>query len=223
MPNYLEWRDDAAKKIVDKLKVCVRNYHAITDESLKDEANALAESAVSKRHGRKLADSREEELLRMAEQAIDRAGLARGDLRPWIGTRERDEWIEAREDEGEGEYEYGDLTRREIRAAVQDLEGYIAEAEREFKALVDGKRNKSHGAFEDNSEYLDGFMDVAESSVLWTSLSATERVAIIMILSKISRYLSAPNIDHMRDVGGYSILGKREAERLGHPDSGYNG
>lgn len=106
------------------------------------------------------------------------------------------------------------------RNMMDALSGARESWEAEAGAITGGPRNDSHGSFEHNATYLDEFMEVAESSPRWWAMSPVERVGLILIMSKISRYLSQENVDHLRDIGGYAYLVKDEAIKLGHPDSG---
>lgn len=215
MKSSIEWATSAHREIERDLRDWARKRDCeLSVEDLYERAREAADE---------LLDAREAEHDAMVDAGNYRAIAERAFV---DALKERNnEMAEecCRDDNEPAEDKYGEFVGLDVRNAVSRLQEYIAGAEAEYKPLVDGKRNESHGAFEDNSQYLDGFLDVCECSELWRSLSATERVAIIMILSKLSRYLSAPNVDHFRDAGGYSYLGKREAERLGHPDSGVKG
>ena len=93
-------------------------------------------------------------------------------------------------------------------------------AESEIGTTVEA-RETTHGSFEDNSLLLDGIMTLIDDhAVAWDDLSPRERVALYHIVSKVSRYVSEPDVDSLRDIMGYAYLAKKAATDRGVQDSG---
>lgn len=70
------------------------------------------------------------------------------------------------------------------------------------------ERGNTHGRFCDNAALTDKVMQVFQASPKWEEAPAVVRVAIFMIVHKISRALSGSVLfdDHWRDVIGYAEL-----------------
>lgn len=66
------------------------------------------------------------------------------------------------------------------------------------------ERQSTHGSFRDNAEIYERLTECGN----WSSMNAVQRMAMRMIMVKISRVLSgqANHVDHWTDIAGYAKL-----------------
>lgn len=72
-------------------------------------------------------------------------------------------------------------------------------------------RKSTHGDWKAQSELADRLIHTTTSSINWHDMEPYQRIALVMILTKISRICTGdPNEpDHWDDMGGYARLGKQ--------------
>lgn len=69
------------------------------------------------------------------------------------------------------------------------------------------ERSKTHGDFTDNARVMQNLKDVVQREDGWCRLNPVQREAVHMILHKVGRILSNPNVnDHWDDIAGYAKL-----------------
>lgn len=69
------------------------------------------------------------------------------------------------------------------------------------------ERAKTHGDFTDNARVMQTLKDVVHAEKGWQKLNYVQREAVHMILNKVGRIISNPNVqDHWDDIGGYAKL-----------------
>ena len=73
-------------------------------------------------------------------------------------------------------------------------------------------RNSVHGDYTEQAAMGEAIRAVMQKGKHWTTLSAVQRDAMVMIAVKLSRILTGnPNYaDHWHDVQGYARLAERE-------------
>lgn len=69
------------------------------------------------------------------------------------------------------------------------------------------ERGKTHGDFTDNARVMQALKDTCHRERGWEKLSPVQREAVHMILHKVGRIISNPNVhDHWDDIAGYAKL-----------------
>lgn len=69
-------------------------------------------------------------------------------------------------------------------------------------------RSSSHGHFADNANMTKNVMDIVEQAPNWGAADATIKVAVFMIVHKLSRAMCGDPLfaDHWQDIQGYAKL-----------------
>lgn len=72
-------------------------------------------------------------------------------------------------------------------------------------------RRATHGDWKEQSRMADDFLNLLENSRNWKTMAPYQRIALLMILTKVSRIATgnADEDDHWDDIGGYARLGKQ--------------
>lgn len=75
------------------------------------------------------------------------------------------------------------------------------------------ERAKTHGDFTDNARVMQHLKDCVHQEEGWNRLNPVQREAVHMILHKVGRIVSNPNVhDHWDDIAGYAKLA---SDRIG--------
>jgi hypothetical protein len=72
-------------------------------------------------------------------------------------------------------------------------------------------RKNTHGDWKEQSALADQLIHTTISSTNWYNMEPYQRIALVMILTKVSRICTgdASEPDHWDDLGGYARLGKQ--------------
>jgi len=72
-------------------------------------------------------------------------------------------------------------------------------------------RKNTHGDWKEQSALADEFISAAFCSENWNDMQPYQRIAILMILTKISRICTGDfnEPDHWQDLAGYAVLGEK--------------
>lgn len=78
------------------------------------------------------------------------------------------------------------------------------------------ERSKTHGDFTDNARVMQRLKEAVMVEVGWTRLNDVQREAVQMILHKVGRVISNPNVyDHWDDIAGYAKLASDRIKQKG--------
>ena len=77
-------------------------------------------------------------------------------------------------------------------------------------------RSTTHGKFPDNAQVTECVMDIFRETLGWQKAPGFVKVAVFMIVHKISRALNGQLLfdDHWKDVQGYAKLVEEQCNRI---------
>lgn len=91
-------------------------------------------------------------------------------------------------------------------ASIEPSNNFLGNTMSNVKQIL-AERSKTHGDFTDNARVMQALKKVVHNELGWTRLNDVQREAVHMILHKVGRIISNPNVhDHWDDIAGYAKL-----------------